>query len=75
MAFLFLTRGKLPHERIWLKFFRQDELERHAIFVHAPADHQYKESSLWCAACGSHAAEDPMHLWTRTCVYMCVFAW
>eukprot|EP00873_Tetraselmis_striata_P029696 jgi/Tetstr1/449960/TSEL_037014.t1 len=47
VAFLFLTRGKLPHERIWLKFFRQDELERHAIFVHAPADHQYKESSLW----------------------------
>jgi len=47
VAFLFLTRGRMPFEKAWTKFFSQDTLGRHTIFVHAPTSYTYKATSIW----------------------------
>jgi len=44
---MFLTRGRLPFERVWTKFFSQDTLGRHSIFIHAPAAISYETKSIW----------------------------
>jgi len=61
IGFLFLTRGQMPFERVWRKFFEQDSLGRHSIFVHAPATHSFPAKSMWRGRkIHSHDAVDVM---------------
>ena len=38
IAFLFLTRGALPHDHLWARFFQDQDPATYAIHVHAPPD-------------------------------------
>ncbi len=51
IAFLFLTRGPMPHEPIWHRFFnyRTSQLE-YNIYVHPPKGFRYHSSSLFAGS-------------------------
>ena len=38
IAFLFLTRGALPHDHLWARFFQDQDPALYAVHVHAPPD-------------------------------------
>ncbi|KAI5056240.1 hypothetical protein GOP47_0028058 [Adiantum capillus-veneris] len=46
LAFMFLTRGPLPHERIWERFFRGHE-GMYSVFVHASEEGHSRKSMVF----------------------------
>ena len=48
LAFLFLTRGPMPHERLWRRFFSHPQaINRHTIYVHAPKSYRFRHNSVF----------------------------
>ncbi|EEH54013.1 uncharacterized protein MICPUCDRAFT_4179, partial [Micromonas pusilla CCMP1545] len=45
IAFLFLTRGALPHDHLWGKFFARQDRSAYAIHVHAPPGFVFDETT------------------------------
>ncbi|KAJ7549780.1 hypothetical protein O6H91_07G068600 [Diphasiastrum complanatum] len=46
VAFMFLVRGDLAHERLWERFFKGKE-DRYSIYVHATPGFEYPEGSFF----------------------------
>ncbi|BBN10277.1 hypothetical protein MPTK1_5g02270 [Marchantia polymorpha subsp. ruderalis] len=46
LAFCFLSRGHLPHEHLWRRFFHGQE-ELHSIYVHTHPSFQFPNTSLF----------------------------
>jgi hypothetical protein len=42
---LFLTRGALPHDHLWGKFFARQDRSAYAIHVHAPPGFVFDETT------------------------------
>lgn len=46
VAFLFITRDRLPHEALWRRFFRGHE-DRYSVYVHSRPDYESPSESLF----------------------------